>query len=422
MTTVTQPVRRVLFRNANVFDGVNAALSPATNVLVEGNEIRWVGREAMPADGAEVVDCAGRTLMPGLIDCHTHVYADSLRALTLPEGPATYRAQYANVFLGHILDCGFTSIRDVAGGDRGLAMALRDGYVRGPRYFYGGKALSQTGGHGDLRTPDTQMCACCSGSNWASTIADGEDECRKAVREELRQGANHIKIMGSGGVMSPSDPLHIPQYSEGELRVIVEECDRRGVYACAHCHPAAAVRRCVECGVRCIEHGTLIDGPTADFVAEKGAFIVPTMATIQALADDGQKLGIPAASYEKLLAVLDHAVKGLEIMKAAGVKMGFGTDLLGSQQHQRQGTEFTIRRQVLSSADILVSATSINADILQMKDRLGVVKPGALADLIVVDGNPVENIEVLAAPRGEKLTHIMRDGAFVKINGVRVVD
>ena len=405
-------MNKILFRNADVFDGESPKLRRAQNVLVEDGEVRLVATECLPAEGAEVIDCTGKTLMPGLIDNHVHVYIESLKIYP-PEPPITYRAQYANKFLSFILNCGFTTVRDVAGGDRGLYMALRDGFLTGPRYFYGGPSLSQTGGHGDVRQSDSaDICSCCKGDSIIGTIADGVDECRKAAREQLRKGANHIKIMASGGVLSPTDPLDKSQYSEEELRAIVDECDRRGVYACAHCHPAEAVRRCVECGVRCIEHGTLIDKPTAELVAEKGAFVVPTLATAFALLEDGPKLGLPKVSYDKLLRIADIAVNGLEIMKRAGVKMGFGTDLLGSQ-HVRQGTEFTIRKQVLSAADILISATSINADILQMKDKLGVVKPGALADLLVVDGNPLDNIELLAA-NGAHLSHIMLKGAFIK--------
>jgi imidazolonepropionase-like amidohydrolase len=332
---------RILFTNAAVFDGESATLAAAIQVLVEDGEIKLVTRDPIAVEGAQVVDCTGKTLMPGLIDNHVHIYAESLK-LSPPEPPMSYRAQYANRFLSHILGCGFTTVRDVAGGDHGMAMALREGFLIGPRYFFGGPALSQTGGHGDMRTPDSpELCPCCSGSSMIGVIADGEDQCRKAVREQFRKGAHHVKIMASGGVVSPTDPLERSQYSKGELRAIVDECERRGAYACAHCHPAEAIRRCVECGVRCIEHGTLIDAPTADLVAETGTFVVPTMATIFALLDDGPKQGLPAASQEKLRRVGDAALEGLQIMKSAGVKMGFGTDLLGPQ-HLRQGTEFRL--------------------------------------------------------------------------------
>ncbi|HVT35545.1 MAG TPA: amidohydrolase family protein [Nevskiaceae bacterium] len=404
--------RKTAFINAQVFDGENPVRSAPSTVVIADGVIERVTPGHAPGEGADIIDCTGRTLMPGLIDAHVHVYANSLK-LSPPEAPMSYRAHHAARFLSHILGCGFTAVRDVAGGDQGLAMALRDGYLQGPRYFYGGPALSQTGGHGDMRAPGTEdLCPCCSGSSMVGLIADGVDACRTAVRDQFRKGAHHIKIMASGGVVSPTDPLEYPQYSTDELRAIVDECDRRGSYACAHCHPAAAVRRCVECGVRCIEHGTLIDQPTADFVAEKGAFVVPTMATIFALLADGPKLGLLGSSYEKLQRVADKAVAGLSIMKRAGVRMGFGTDLLGSQ-YVLQGTEFTLRRQALSAADILISATSVNADIVQMKDKLGVVKAGALADLLVVDGNPLDDIGVLAS-NGKHLTHIMRGGEFIK--------
>jgi imidazolonepropionase-like amidohydrolase len=258
----------------------------------------------------------------------------------------------------------------------------------------------------------TDYCACGAERNVLAVHADGVDECIKAAREELRKGASHIKIMGSGGVLSPNDPLDRSQYSESEIRAIVEECERRGAYVAAHCHPAGAIRRCVEFGVRSIEHGTLIDRETADFVATREAFVVPTLSVVFALFEDGTAMGMPEVSRQKLERVHEQALKGLEIMQQAGVKMGFGTDLLG-EQNARRGTEFTLRRQVLSPFEILRSATATNAQILQMGGKLGVVKPGALADILVVDGNPLEDIELLAAD-GAHLRHIMADGRWVK--------
>lgn len=408
---------RILFEHASVFDGVNPKLFQGSNVLVEGNEIREVSQQPIEVRGAERIDCRGKTLMPGLIDNHVHIYIESLN-ITPPEPPVTYRAQYAHKFLQHILSCGFTTVRDVAGGDHGMAMALRDGFLDGPRFFYGGLCLSQTGGHCDLRpsSQQTEYCTCGVERNVLAIIVDGVDDCIKATREELRKGASHIKIMGSGGVMSPTDPVDRCQYSESEIRAIVDECRRHGAYVCAHCHSAESIRRCVEYGVRSIEHGTLIDDETARYVAEKGAYVVPTLAVISALLEDGPKLGMSDVSYQKLLAVCDQVLDGLVAMKRAGVKMGFGTDLLGDQ-HTRQGSEFTLRSQVLSPFDILHSATAVNAEILQMEGRLGVVRAGALADLIVVNGNPLENISLLAAPRGEHISHIMKDGQFFKRPG-----
>jgi len=406
-----------VFENANVFDGLDPEIKGPMSVLVDGNEIKEISSQPIKANVAERIDCRGKTLMPGMIDNHIHIYLESLK-FNPPEPPITYRAQYAQKFLRHILSCGFTAVRDVAGGDHGMAMALRDGFLEGPRFYYGGLCLTQTGGHGDMRPMSqvTDYYSCGAERNVLAIHADGVDECIKATREELRKGASHIKIMGSGGVMSPNDPLERCQYSEAEIRAIVEECTRHGAYVCAHCHPTEAIRRCVEFGVRSIEHGTLIDEDTARFVAEKGAYVVPTMAVLFALMDDGMQMGMPEVSRQKLLKVHEHALHGLEIMKRAGVKMGFGTDLLGDQ-HTRQGTEFTLRSRVLKPFDILHSATAVNAEILQMEGKLGVIKTGAFADLLVVDGNPLANIDLLAA-NGRHLTHIMVNGRFVKRPGL----
>ena len=404
---------QVLFENARLFDGHSPDTPDGMFVLVEGKRIREVSDRPIRADGAEKIDCSGKTLMPGLIDNHVHIYGESLK-LAPPEPPITYRAQYAQKFLRHILSCGFTTVRDVGGGDHGMAMALRDGFLDGPRFFYGGVFITQTGGHGDMRPAHqgTDLCDCGSLRNSFSVVADGVVECTKAVREELRKGAHHIKIMASGGVVSTTDPLDRCQYSDAEISTIVEECRRHGTYVAAHCHPAEAIRRCVALGVRSIEHGTLIDAPTAAFVAEQGAYVVPTMATIFALKDIGRSLGLNEESYEKLLMVAERAVSGLAVMKQAGVKMGFGTDLMG-QTHTRQGSEFSIRRQALEPFDILHSATAVNAEILNMQGQLGVVAPGALADLLLVDGNPLADIELLSA-NGAHLSVIMNDGRFSK--------
>ena len=404
---------QILFENATLFNGTAPETPDGMFVLVEGNRIKEVSDRPIKADSADKIDCTGKTLMPGMIDNHVHIYGESLK-LAPPEPPITYRAQYAQKFLKHILSCGFTSVRDVGGGDHGMAMALRDGFLDGPRFFYGGVFITQTGGHGDMRPAHqgTDFCSCGSLRNSFSVVADGVVECTKAVREELRKGAHHIKIMGSGGVVSTTDPLDRCQYSDAEISTIVEECRRHGSYVAAHCHPAEAIRRCATLGVRTIEHGTLIDEPTAKIVAELGAYVVPTMATIFALKDIGRELGLNAESYEKLLMAAERAIAGLAVMKKAGVKMGFGTDLMG-QTHTRQGTEFSLRRQVLEPFDILHSATAINAEILNMQGQLGIVAPGALADLLVVDGNPLHDIELLAA-NGAHLSLIMNNGRFSK--------
>jgi imidazolonepropionase-like amidohydrolase len=402
-----------VFENAALFDGVSPLLATPMHVLVEDNKIKDVSDRPITASAGERIDCRGKTLMPGLIDNHVHVYINTPKHAP-PEPPITYRAQYAHKYLRHMLSCGFTSVRDVGGGDHGMAMAISDRYLDGPRFFYGGLCLTQTGGHGDFRlmSQPTDYTSCGAERNVFAVHADGVDECIKVTREELRKGASHIKIMGSGGVLSLTDPLERCQYSEAEIRAIVDECRRRGAYVCAHCYPTEAIRRCVEYGVRSIEHGTLIDAETARYVVENNAYVVPTIAALFALVEDGAQMGVSSASIRKLEMVHQKALSSLDVMKHAGVKMGFGTDLLGDQ-HTRQGTEFTLRREVLTPFEILNSATAINAEILQMDGHLGVIKPGALADVLVVDGDPLKDIGFLAS-NGRDLSYIMADGRFVK--------
>jgi len=305
-------------------------------------------------------------------------------------------------------------VRDAGGTDVGYAQALADGLAVGPRLLHAGKILTQTGGHGDFRRTGDFACACelrdGGGARFAHVV-DSPDEVRKAVREELRNGARQIKIMGSGGVASPSDPVDRSQFSDAEISAAVEESTRHGAYVMAHCHPAEAIRRCAELGVRSIEHATLIDQEAAEAVAAKGAFVVPTLATFYALLEDGAKLGLPPASQEKLQQVSGGALQGLHLMRRAGLKIGFGTDLLGAQQ-DRQGTEFGLRAQIFSPLEILQQATSLNAELLQMEDKIGRVARGYIADLVVVDGDPLADVAILGD--ATKLAAIMQGGRFHK--------
>lgn len=404
-----------VLENARVFDG-HDALPGSRSVLVDGDRIVDVSEGVIDAPGAERIDVGGRTLMPGLIDLHVHAYASDVSAAKINLADAPYRTAHAARMLGHALDCGFTTVRDIGGGDWSLSRAIDDRLIRAPRFFYAGKILSMTGGHGDMREMGESehvsgYCRCDS-MNALCVIADGVDECLKAVREELRRGAHCIKVMGSGGVASPTDPIWMNQYREDEIRAIVGECEERRTYVAAHCHPTSAIRRCVEFGVRCIEHGTLMDAETADFVAEKGAYVVPTLSIGVALKELGPELGFPAVSQEKLNVVFDQTLVGLEHMRRAGIKLGFGTDLLGATYVQ-QCREFTTRNQVFSPLEILRQATSISAEILMKEDELGCIRPGAYADLIVVDGDPLTDVSLLAAD-GTKLALIMRGGEIIK--------
>ena len=409
--------KSIVFRSARVFDGESEKLREGVNVVVESGVIREISARPAAPD-TEVVDCGGRFLMPGLIDAHVHVYAAGLNIVRVAQSPASYLAHFAAQFMRSSLDRGFTTLRDVGGADVGLATAIKDGLLdRVPRLFYGGRVISQTGGHGDFRPGDHALdaghyCGCSYSTDPMAAIADGADAVRKAVREELRHGAAHIKIMGSGGVASPTDPLERCQYSDDEIRAAVEEAERAGSYVAAHCHPKEAVRRAAALGVKSIEHATLIDLDTAEFVAETGSFTVPTMATIIALAEEGEKLGLPPVSMEKLRRIGESAWASLEIMKRAGVKMGLGTDLLGAL-HVRQSSEFTLRAKVLPAIDVLRSACVINAELMGQTGKLGCIREGAIADLLVLDGNPLEDMSVLG-DGGGRIAIIMQDGRFHK--------
>ncbi|HEX5458919.1 MAG TPA: amidohydrolase family protein [Steroidobacteraceae bacterium] len=409
-------MQRTLLINARVFDGYSADCPEGMQVLVEDDLIREISAKPIKAPEARVLDLAGRTLMPGLIDAHIHAYASDVSVQKIDLAGDPYRTAHAMRMLGFALDCGFTALRDIGGGDYSLWRAIQDKLIRAPRFFYAGKVISMTGGHGDMRQMSerhhTQGYCSCGDFNSLSVIADGVDEVLKATREELRRGAHCIKIMGSGGVASPTDPIWMNQYREDEIRAIVNETMERRTYTAAHCHPASAVRRCVEFGVRSIEHGTLIDDETARFVAEKGAFVVPTMVIIFALVELGRRLGFPPQSQEKAEFAYKQALSGMESMRRAGVRIGFGTDLLG-ETYVQQCREFTIRREVFTPLEILRQVTSTNAALLQHEGKLGCVKEGALADLIVVDGDPLEDIELLAA-QGRNLRVIMRAGELVK--------
>jgi len=407
---------QILFKNARVFDGKNAECPEGMNVLLADGRIQEVSAKPVAAANARSIDVGGRTLMPGLIDAHTHAYASDVAVGRIEALGAPYRTAHGVRMLGHALDYGFTTVRDAGGGDYSLWKAIADGLVRAPRFYYAGKVLSMTGGHGDFRPieqgPDEGASCACSATNSFCILADGVDACIRGAREILRQGAHCIKIMGSGGVASPTDPIWMNQYREDEIRAIVQEATERRSYVTAHCHPASAVRRCIEYGVRGIEHGTLIDDETARFAASKGAYIVPTMATIFALHELGKQLGFPAVSIEKMAVAYEAAIAGMDKMRTAGVKIGFGTDLLGTT-HTMECTEFMLRSQVFSPLEILRQATSMNAEMMMLDGQIGCIAPGAFADLIVVDGDPLKDISLLAA-NGKNLRVVMRAGELDK--------
>ncbi len=401
---------QILFRNASLLDTNAGRTIPGHSVLVEDERIVELREGEIRAPDAQAIDVAGRTLMPGLIDAHVHAVITTMNLAAMAQRPLSLVAIEAAKVLEGMLRRGFTSVRDAGGADRGMAQAVERGLISAPRLFYSGRALSQTGGHGDFAPlEDTPaLCACAIRSSGISHVADGVSAVRKAAREELRRGAHQVKIMASGGVASPSDPIWNVQYSGEEMRAIVEEAQSWRTYALAHAYTPEAISRAVEAGVRSIEHGNLLDAATAARMHEAGAYLVPTLVTYFAIDELGRALGFPAASVAKVKDVLDAGLASLEIAKAAGVPMGFGTDLLG-ETHEQQSREFSIRAQVLSPAEILRSATVVNAEILNRSGELGVIAPGALADLLVVDGDPLENLSLLEE-QGKHLAVIMKGG------------
>jgi imidazolonepropionase-like amidohydrolase len=385
------------------------------SVRIEGDRIVEVSDRAEIQATGELrrIDAGGRVLMPGLIDAHVHAVITTMNLASMQSRPASLVAIEAARILERMLLRGFTTVRDAGGADWGLAQACERGLVKGPRVFFSGRTLSQTGGHGDFRPTDDHpgLCACSIHSTGFSHVADGVAAVRKAAREELRRGAFQVKIMASGGVASPSDPIWNLQYSAEEMRAIVEEAAGWRTYAMAHAYTPEAITRAIRAGVRTIEHGNLLDEATAQEMVERGAFLVPTLVTYFAIDELGRKLGFPERSQRKVRDVLDAGVASLEIAKRSGLAMGFGTDLLG-ETHEQQSREFRLRAEVLTPAEVIRSATLTNAEILNRKGELGVVAEGALADLLLVDGNPLEDLSLLEG-QGAHLPLIVRGGEVV---------
>jgi len=408
-------ITAVIFRNGLLVDGSAPKPSGRVDVLVENGRIVAVSSERIEKDGAVEIDLADKTIMPGLIDCHMHPFLTDMNLMKLEDTPVSLVTAQASVVLNRLLDRGFTTIRDAAGGDWGLKQAVDDGLIAGPRLFISGRALSQTGGHGDFRrrTDDSTMCSCSSALHLTSRIADGVDQVRHAVRDELRKGADQIKIMVSGGVSSPFDPLEGCQFSMSEIEAAVDEATRAGTYVLAHAYSAEAITRALTAGVRTIEHANLIDVEAAELAAKSGAFVVPTLVAYEAGARHAESAGYSDAMLEKLKKVREFGLRSLEICKAAGVPMGFGTDIIGDQELHTQ--EFLLRAEVLPAHEVIASATRIGAEILRREGDLGVIAPGATADILVIDGNPLEDISLLAG-HGEHLLAIMKDGRFHKNN------
>lgn len=404
----------VVLANARVFDGISEEIAEGQHVVVEGERIREIASAPPSFRDAIVLDCRGRYLMPGLIDAHFHAYSPSFDIAGGDRMPAALMASHAGKILQGALERGFTTVRDAAGADIGLFLAIEHGLIRGPRLFFAGRALSQTGGHGDIRRGDeVQPCGCHGYSGLLSRVVDGVDEVRRAVREELRKGAHQIKIFVSGGVLSPTDPLWMPQFTADEISAAVYEAATRRSYVMAHCHTDEGAARCVELGVRSVEHGTLINrDETARLIAARKSFVVPTLSVIDALQRNAPAARLSAESMDKLKSIGDQAYRSIEVCHRAGVQLGLGTDLLGHAFHPLQGGELELRGRVQKPIEVLRSATSGNAALLQKSGELGQIAPGACADILVLDGNPVDDLALFREPA--RIPVVMKGGIFIR--------
>ena len=406
-------MNRLLITNGHLLHPESGEMTGASWVEAADGLITATGTGPAPVAAEDVrhIDAAGATVMPGLIDAHVHLLLttfDRGEAASWTPGYATARALAE---AGRMLRRGFTTVRDVGGADHGMARAIDEGLAPGPRLIHGGKALSQTGGHGDLRSLNDDRTPCCQTRPAFARIADGADAVRAAARDEFRKGAAHLKMLISGGVASPDDEVQDVQYTSDEIRAAVTEAAHHNRYVTVHAYHARAVNRALRAGVRCVEHGNLIDDETIRLLLDHGAYLVPTLVTYDQMARFGRLAGMPEASYRKISDVHDAGLASLERAHRAGVNLVYGSDLLGPLQ-AAQLEEFRLRAQVQPAPDILRAATSTAARLLNMEGKIGTLAVGASADLLVVDGNPLDDIRLLTRP-DQNLRHVIKAGAVV---------
>lgn len=363
------------------------------DVLIENGVVIEAAEDSAGSGEVPTFDASGQYVIPGLIDAHFHAYATSMDGFENERGPLSFSAINGTRRLERALYRGFTTVRDVAGGDIGLSRAIDAGLFDSPRYHFTGPALSQTGGHGDPRSAHVDVCF---GHGHMCEVVDGVDALRVAVRERLRTGAHAIKVMTSGGVFSLTDPIRIPQYSPEELRAIVEEATRRDSYVAAHAYSSEAVIHSIENGVRSIEHGNLIDSATARAMAAAGAFLVPTLAAYDAMDRRGADIGLNEISLAKNTEVLSKGQEAIQLALAAGVSVGFGSDLMGDlEDDQLCGVRLQV--EAGGAVEALRSMTEVNARLIG-DARLGHLGAGAFGDAVVLSADPIADPSALWEP------------------------
>lgn len=336
-------------------------------------------------------NCEGSYVMPGLIDCHVHVTAFTANFAVLERTTPSYVTAKAMQSLKSMLKRGFTTVRDAGGADHGLASALEEGIFKGPRLLFCGKALSQTGGHGDMRAPGDFAkafdCTCAG----LGRVCDGDAEVRKAARDEIRKGATHIKVMAGGGVSSPTDRITSTQFSIMELKAIVEEATAANIHVMAHAYTPRAIINSVKAGVKSIEHGNLLDEESAKVMAKAGTYLVPTLATYDALAKEGKKDGLSEEMARKIYDVLDAGKRSIGIAKDNGVVMCYGSDLLSEMRKYQLSGLSMMEDSGLPAIDVIRSVTSNAASLLGMEAEIGSIEVGKIADMIIIRKNPLES-------------------------------
>lgn len=406
-----------VFTHATIIDVTDGSLHSDRSIHLSNGLIKIITSSADTKDlpkGAIKVDMTGKFLCPGLIDCHVHLATppgeEGLKD-TMHQDPNTSLLRQPWL-ARQMLNRGFTTIRDCGGAGLALKEAIAEGLHVGPRLFISGHGISQTGGHGDVRSSKDAEYECCGGhSKGLGRIADGVEQCLHAAREELRQGADFIKIMCSGGVVSATDRLTSLQYTPEEIRAFTKVASDSGTYVTAHAYTPTAIRNAVENGVMGIEHGNLIDEPTAALMAEKGAFLTPTLITYETMASHDFSAFLPPSIAAKNKQVLQAGLESIRIADKAGVRMCYGTDLLGPLQVRQTG-EFALRGHILPALKVLQSATINAASLLRQEQKLGRLEVDYVADLLVLGTNPLADITVLDEP-GENLLAVIKQGRVV---------
>jgi len=401
--------KSLLVRNALLLDTVSGDYSE-TDIRIEDGSVVQTGTALPAPDDVPAVDLAGAHVLPGLIDCHVHVIAATAALADLRRWPQSLVAVHAARAMGQMLQRGFTTVRDTGGGDVGLALAQTDGLLSGPRLLYCGHALSQTGGHGDDRQAGEEVLAPVCSCAALSRIADGVDAVRTAARDELRKGATHLKVMASGGVASPTDRIESLQYSDDELRAAVDEAEAVHRYVAAHAYTPEAIARSLRAGIATIEHGNLLDESSVALLREHDASVVMNLVTYWAMKQEGGQHGLSAGSLDKNEEVLDGGRRALGLATAGGVRVGYGSDLLGDMR-RHQSAEFRLRAEIISPLEVIRSATSTAAEIVRLPGLAGAVAPGSYGDLVVTDADPLDDIGALAEPA--RLQMVVQGGRVV---------